>query len=140
MTGQGWSPVASPTKGALGSVFVVSEDEIYACGTGNDHILAGALDSWERRGPFDLPLHCVAKRFDQLWVGTGRSGLRRLDPGATELTPVKPAVVTYHFDAREELLFSGDAMFAATANGKDFIGQPIAAYVELAGSWPPSWR
>src|SRR5690606_34080069 len=59
--GRQWVAQASPAAGALGSVHWVSEDEIYACGTGEPHIIEGSVHGWGRRGPFELPLHCIAK-------------------------------------------------------------------------------
>lgn len=134
-----WLAMASPVTGALGSVFVVDEDEIYACGTGNDYVLEGSIYGWARRGPFDFPLHRVAKHSGHLWVGTGLSGLQRLNPGETTLEHVKPLVQAFHLDARDELLISGRDRFVATKDGVDFVAQPIDAYVDLAGRNPPIW-
>ncbi len=134
-----WAAMTSPVTGDLGSIFVVDETEIYACGTGNGYILEGSLDGWKRRGPFDFPLHRVAKHSGHLWVGTGLSGLQRLNPGATTLEHVKPLVQAFHLDARGDLLISGRDGIVATQDGLDFFEQPIDAYVDLAGDNAPTW-
>ncbi len=134
-----WAAMTSPVTGDLGSIVVVDETEIYACGTGNGYILEGSIDGWTRRGPFDFPLHRVAKHSGHLWVGTGLSGLQRLNPGEATLEHFKPMVQAFHFDARGDLLVSGRDCIVATQDGVDFVGQPIDAYVDLASDNTPTW-
>ena len=134
-----WRRVASPVSAALASVFVVSDDEMYACGSDSRYLLEGSIYRWTRRGPFDERLYRVAKHRDTLWVGCGVSGLHRLAPGEVELERLRLSISVSHMDAREDLLVSGRDGFAGTSNGNQFQVQSLDSYERLSGIHPPSW-
>jgi hypothetical protein len=137
--GASWSNRPSPVTGALRSIHWVSEDEIYACGTGSPYVLEGSIYGWTRHGPFPQSLYCVAKHSGSIWVGCGMAGLRRLEPGQDELAPVKASIHAQDFDPRKDLLVSAPDMIAATRDGESFEAVSVDGYAELAASTPPSF-
>lgn len=137
--GSRWRSQASPVTGALSSIHWVSEDEIYACGTGTAFVLEGSVHGWSRRGPFELPLHCVAKHSGKLWVGCGAGGLQSLPGDRDELELVKAKIQPWHFDPRGELLISCRDMIAATKDGASFKAVPIVGYETITANQAPTF-
>lgn len=136
--GARWEERSSPVTGALSSIHWVSEDEIYACGTGCPFVLEGSIYGWVRHGPFEVPLHCVAKFAGSVWIGCGLSGLRRFVAGETELEVVKPLVRARHFDARRELLMSTPEQIVGTADGETFRAFSLDVYRDLVRPLAPA--
>lgn len=133
--------MASPVKAALASVFVVDDDEIYACGPGSKHVLEGSVHGWTRRGPFDRTLYRIAKHEGTVYVACGRSGLYTLAAGATELEVLRDDYAVSHLDVRGGLMVSADNHFGEKEPGAGvrFMTGRLSSYIELAGRSAPSW-
>ncbi len=135
--GHTFSVVHGPTDGNLSDVFIVSEDEMYACGT-NGHLLQGTVYGWEELLRFDGMLHCVTKWNNMVWVGAGADGLFVLQND--ELKLLKQTVKAERFDTRELLLITAPNALVHTENGADFTALFVSLFEELTSGDPPSWR
>jgi hypothetical protein len=135
--GHAFKAVHGPTPGNLSDVFVVSDDEMYACGTDGD-LLTGSIHGWVRLMHYEGMLHCVAKWHDEVWVGAGEDGLFRLVDEQLEL--VKPNVHAERFDSRRDLLITTPSLIAETKDGASFKAEFVKTLEALSSNEPPSWR
>jgi hypothetical protein len=135
--GRTWSRMESPSTMTLSDVFMVSEDDIVACGSRGD-ILTGTIYGWRRVLTHDGGLVGVAKWNGDTWVGAGAPlGVAKLVDGA--LVSVKPAFLGARFDARGELLAASREFVGSTSDGVKYKGYPIAPFAALIADVPPSW-
>ncbi|MEM9189381.1 MAG: hypothetical protein AAGF12_09405 [Myxococcota bacterium] len=79
--GSRWSRVANPAQGTVSSVFVRSEEEMYATAAGQ-LLLEGARHGWGTRLVASGPLDRVVVLGDDVWVTSATLGLSRLDEDA----------------------------------------------------------
>src|SRR5690349_19687187 len=86
--GSRWTKVGIPDVGIYG-VWVVSEDEMYAVGTGG-RLLQGSTQSWGEVLSGADPLLGVVKWKGEVWIAAEERGVLKL-VGAT-LVPVKPNI------------------------------------------------
>ena len=135
--GSAWQPMASPSSSVLSSVFAVSEQEVYACGTGRE-LLRGSAYGWTKVLEHNAPLRAIAKWQDRIWVAAGEpDGLSVLEND--KLVSLKPKILATRFDARGDLLMSCLQKTAFTKNGKDFWSVPIEPFRKMVEPVAPSW-
>lgn len=132
-----WKEMATPGDYALRSVFVVSEDEVYACASAG-WLLQGSIHSWTELTYLREELATVVKWNEEVWVGSlGDSGLCRL--AGLKLESIKPKMQTDRCEAGESLLISAGNLIASTQNGTDFRGRLVAAFAENVKDNTPLW-
>ncbi len=135
--GMKFNVVHSPINGNLTDVFVVSEDEMFACGT-DGHLLIGTIHGWEELLKFDSMLYCIAKWGDYVWIGAGAEGLFFLKE--EQLNIIKPSILAERFDTRENLLITAPNMIAETSDGANFQATFVKTLADLSAHESPSWR
>lgn len=135
--GTRWSaPLDSGTDTTLSSVFVVSDDQIWACGQGRS-LLEGTTYGWRKVLDYDHPLFCVAVAFDQVWVGAGPRGLLKLVDGALET--YRPKVKAEQFDVRGDLVICGATAVCWSVDGLKFRGMPLDPFLDMSAKEPSPW-
>jgi hypothetical protein len=137
LDGGTWQTIPSPTQTMLSSVFVASEQEMYACGT-RGRLLEGTIHGWSELLIVDAALSSVAKWRDTVYVGSTALGLSRLDGNA--LVPVDPDIRPHQMDARGNLLLACDDRLAETADGKTFRSLPVGTFKAEVQPTRPMWR
>jgi hypothetical protein len=136
--GSAWHPMPSPADKQLSSVFVVSADEIYACGHGKD-LLQGSVHGWVRVLRHTAPLRAIVKWQDGIWVAAGGDeGLSLLEKG--KLVSVKPNLKASQLDARHDLLITCPTMVVSSADGKKFTGTKLDVFERLTKNERPAWE
>jgi hypothetical protein len=119
-------------------VFVVSEDEMYACGEGKS-LLSGSVKGWSEVLIHDMALRAVAKWKGDVWVGAGGDlGLCKLE--GRQLVYVKPNIKALCLDARENLLATASGLIADTTDGAKFSGRRIELFEDAMATTPPEWK
>jgi hypothetical protein len=136
--GSAWHNMPSPSDRTLSSVFVVSDDEIYACGHGKQ-LLQGSVHGWVQVLEHSAPLRAVAKWKDEVWIAAGGDeGLSQLKNG--KLVSVKPAIKATQLDARHDLIMSCPNKVADTPDGKEFSSLSVAIFEGAVKDEPPTWQ
>jgi hypothetical protein len=133
--GRKWKKQPSPTKSVLSSVFVASDEEMYA--VGNGVVLQGSVHGWAL--VTDIPTHAfgVAKWKGEVWVGASEKGLMKL--AGSRLVPAKPNVKAINLDARGDLLITTHDFVAGTSDGKDYKAVNIEILAPMVAKNPPAW-
>ena len=133
-----WTTMASSATGTLTSVFVVSDDEAYACGTDRE-LLAGSVHGWTKVLDAEVPLYTVARWRGDVYVGASLPlGLCKLDGRA--LVQVAPPIQALDLDARGSLLVATNGYVAESTDGKTFTGRRVESFEDLVRDDPPTWR
>lgn len=105
----------------LGSVHVVSDEEIYA-GSPDGALYQGSLHGWTAVYDDGEPVGGLAHWQGELWVGSlADSGLSKL--AGRQLQPVKPALRALSLEARDELLLCTMDAVISTPDGVAFRGR-----------------
>lgn len=115
--GRQWIPVELPAGLVLNAVWVVSEDEMFACGP-SGILMEGSVHGWAQRLRSEHRLFGVARFANDLWLGLGPDGLGRLDQQRIEI--VKPNIPSNMLDARNELVVTSRLGFVHSRDGKQF--------------------
>lgn len=136
--GSSWTDMPAPSDEPLRSVFVVSPDEVWACGN-RGGLLQGSVHGWTQVLTHEAPLASVAKFKGDLWVGaTGDAGLCKLVDGA--LDSIKPNLPSVKLESRgERLLFFNLGVIGDTEDGQSFKGYSTSGVAELLASEIPRW-
>lgn len=122
--GTAWKRWAVPEPETFTSIFVASDDQMYAVGV-NNSVLEGSRAGWGKiaQGPaYPVPLSAVARWKGELWIGAGTFGLLRRVGTTNQLEVVKPNIHAIGFDARHNLVISCPDLIASTADGVNFRG------------------
>jgi len=122
--GANWQRWPVPEPEVFTSVFVASDDQMFAVGV-NNSVLEGSRTGWGKiaQGPaYPVPLSAVAWWKGELWIGAGTFGLLRRVGTTDQLEVVKPNIHAIGFDARHSLLISCPNVIASTADGVTFKG------------------
>jgi len=122
--GTAWRRWSCPVSENLNSVWVGSEDEIYATGDAGS-LLEGSKHGWAKiaQGPGPgTPLLGVGKWMDQLWVAAGPFGLLRRIGHSDRLESIKDKLRASSFDTRSDLLITADDTIGGTPDGVAFKG------------------
>jgi len=120
--GSVWRQWSCPVPDSLTSVYVVSEDEIYATGDAGA-LLEGSRHGWAKIASGPGPgtsLFGVAKWKDHLWVAGGPFGLLRRVGVTDKLEVVKDKVHAIGFDARVGLLATVPNRVVGSTDGNAF--------------------
>jgi hypothetical protein len=127
--------VPSPTQSVLSAACVVSDDEIYAVGSGR-RLLAGSSRGWTEvlHGP--SPMLGVAKFLGDVWVGASEAGLMKL--AGDQLVPVKK-MKAERLEARDELLVSSPGGIASTRDGDKLSGAATTRVLAMLENEAPRW-
>jgi hypothetical protein len=134
--GQRWSKVQSPTDTTLSSVFVVSEDEMYACGNGR-RLLEGSIHGWSEVLDAPMQLLSVVKWKGDVWVAAPDTGLLKLVDNKLEV--VKDTFKPSRLDARGKLLCSAANMIVDSDDGKKFHAFFLDAFTRSVKGDFPMW-
>jgi hypothetical protein len=133
-----WLPYPTPEPAMLSSVWVASEDEMYATGP-RGHMLRGSIHGWADYLLAPWPLYGVAKYGADVFVAAGREGgLRKLDTGL--LVAHRPKVRAERLDARQSLLVSTPTAILATNDGEEFNGLTVEGFEKMVASYRPLWE
>jgi len=132
--GECFEAVQSCTGSNLSSIFVATNNEMYACGHGGE-LLHSTPQGWELLLKHKDPLYCVAEWADNIWIGAGAEGLFKL--GDKKLDMIKPNVHAKHLDTRGSLLISTPEVIASTDDGKVFTGFPTGIVKILSNNEVP---
>ena len=122
--GTSWRRWSAPVAENLNSVFVVSEDEIYATGDGGS-LLEGSKHGWAKiaQGPGPgSPLLGVAKWNDRLWIAAGPFGLLRRVGTTDQLEVYKEKILATSFDVRKNLVVTTPNNIWSPVDGDKFKG------------------
>ncbi len=136
--GKSWDRVPSGSGRAFTSIYVVSENEMYAI-LDREQVWKGSVDGWapitEKR---DYPaLTCVAKWNDKVWVGDSYSGLSVVEEN--KLKVVKEKLRLQSMIAGESLTVTHSYGISGTENGERFRGFKVDILVNILGSQKPVW-
>lgn len=136
--GSAWTSMSAPSDEPLRSVFVVGDDEMYACGN-RGGLVQGTVHGWTPVLSHDAPLASVARWHDAVWVGaTGDAGLCRLE-GDT-LVSVKPNLTAIHLEANPDtLLCFNIGVIGHTNDGVAFTGFRTKGFQEACSAHVPPW-
>jgi hypothetical protein len=134
--GKAWTKVVSPARGALSSVFVATDDEMYAVGPSRQ-LLQGSIRGWTEILEGPGPMFGVVRWNDGVWVGAAEHGLLKLD--GAKLVSVKPNIKAEKLEARGDLLISSPLAIAETGNGAAFTGIQIPFLATLIEKNKPAW-
>lgn len=137
--GSAWQTLAAPAAVGLGSVFVESDDEMYACG--QDGVLVqGSVHGWQEVIRGDDPLIGVVKWAGDVWVATwGELGLAKLS--GDRLESVKPKLQLIQLVASEELVYLSLEKLGSTPDGQSFRSQNVAAIARaITDPQPEGWN
>jgi hypothetical protein len=135
--GNHWTKVVTPGRGVLTDVHVVSEDEMYAVGSGGQ-LLQGSIHGWDEVLNGGGPLFGVAKWKKEVWVAAEERGVMKL--AGSELVSMKANIKATSLDARGDLLVSSRDAVAGTADGTAWVGITAAAAGALIAGVPAPWR
>jgi hypothetical protein len=136
--GSAWHNMPSGTDRTLSSVFVESEDEVYACGHGKQ-LLQGSVHGWVRVLEHSAPLRAVVKWKGDVWVAAGGDeGLSQLQNG--KLVSIKPNLKATQIDARHNLLITCPDKVVDTVDGKKFVATTLSGFEEMSGRAPATWE
>jgi len=137
--GASWTSMPFHARKTLNRVFVVSEDEAYACGSDGE-LLQGSVYGWTRLVEIEHAIMGVAKWKDDLWVGTtGPLGLCKWSE-EDGLVSIKENVKVLHLDARDDLVMVTGDLIVATADGENFSGLGTKWFMRATDHRAPSWE
>lgn len=133
-----WHPFKAVSSRSLSSVFVASEDEIYACSVSGD-ILQGSVHGWSKVLSDDRLSGCIAKWQGRWWVGVGgEMGLCVLE-GAS-LVSRKPNVIPTTMDVRQDLVMASNLGVVDTADGESYMASLTDDFARAAAmNCDPLW-
>lgn len=136
--GTAWTSMLAPSDEPYRSVYVVSDDEIWACGN-RGALHQGTVHGWTPVLVHDAPLSGVAKWRDTLWVGAhGDAGICKLD--GTKLEPFKPKLKAVKFETHDEaLLFFSIGVIGETRDGNSFGGYRTKGFEDTTAGTIPDW-
>ncbi len=136
--GTTWSAIADVPASHLASVFVVDENEVYACGPRGGQVLVRSADAWRAIDTDGGGLLSIAKWHGTLWAGVSDKGLCTLADAT--FIPVRPQFAATSIDVRTDLLFASPNGFAATADGAKFRGSTAAHFHASSATSEAAWR
>lgn len=134
--GSRWHQVESPVDSMLVSVFVHSQDEMYACSS-EGRILEGSAYGWSHMLDYDGHASEVAKWNGQLWLAAPDEGLHQFD--GKKLLNLKPNIRAAFFCAGEELLMAAHDAIVSTPDGKRFMGKTRHTFAAMLAGKEPTW-
>jgi len=135
--GSQWHTYPPVSNALLSSVYVVSPDEMYACGKGKE-IWDGSVHGWSLRHRHEAPLGSIVKWHGRVWVAAGGDyGLSELIEDRLESR--KANVKSTRLDARRDLLISCPFAVIATSDGEIFEGRPTAVLEGVTKNITPAW-
>ncbi|MGE0784922.1 MAG: hypothetical protein AB7S26_04475 [Sandaracinaceae bacterium] len=132
--GRGWTNFPMPTGEVYTDVFVAGSDEMYATGL-NGSFLEGSASGWTQVTQSvgqELPFACVAKCFDEVWVGGAAMGLFRRVGRTDQLELVRDDIGATSFDVHgDSLLITADTFIASTQDGQSYRDAAVDLLVTL---------
>jgi hypothetical protein len=123
----------------LVSVFVVDENQIYACGTSGE-ILHGSVRGWAEIGDGGGALGPVVAYRGKVYLGSTSRGLLRLD--GNKVTQVYSDIRPWGMDARGTLLIACQDEVVEVVDPDDpssIRRFPLDAFTALTPSYEPLW-
>lgn len=138
--GTTWTTIRDvPATTHLASVFVVDEQEVWACGP-RGQLLAGSSDGWREILTHGSGLLSVAKWQDKLWLGVSDVGLCTCTLADSTFVPVRAGFPATSLDARGDLLFASHGMFGGSIDGSKFRGMRASHFHEVSAGMEAAWR
>jgi hypothetical protein len=135
--GAKWNRQATTTAGIISSVYVVSEDEVYATGPCR-RILAGSIYGWTARLAVSWPVFDLTKWTDGVFVAAGGIGLAKVDGNSIDVV---------RRDVKADRVIAGDSLLVVTENALSetsdlttFTAIPIEDMAAFMDQVRPPWN
>lgn len=135
--GRSWHSMAAPSETSLNAVFVVDDDEMYACGQ-EGALIQGSVHGWHQVLRGADPLMGVCKWSGQVWVASwGDRGLSTVE-GAT-LRSRKPNIRAIQLAAAERMLYVTPEKVGSTGDAEKYNSYDTSVLARLTASTAPLW-